>query len=89
MLNSQNEVQNWNEAKRHSSPFLPIVVSILVTLVWLVFILFYALFWSRGYGLFQNFVVFFATLFIMALAIGLMWLIWGRNQWHWWSKQNW
>lgn len=89
MLNSQTEGQNWNVTKRHSSPFLPIVFSILAVLVWLIFILFYALYWSRGYGPFQDFVVLFATLFITAILIGLMWLIWGRTREHWWSSQNW
>ena len=88
MLHSQGEGENWGLAKRHPSPFLPIVVSIVAALVWLVFILFYALFWSGSYGLFQDFVVFFATLFVLVLAVGLMWLIWSRNQWHWWTR-NW
>ncbi len=73
-------------SKRHSSPFAPIVASILGALVWLVFILFFALFWSGSYSLFQDFVVFIASLLITVLVVGLMWLIWGRNQWHWWSS---
>ena len=88
MWNFQVEDQSsWGAAKRHSSPFVPIVVSVVGALVWLFFILFFALFWSKGYNLFQDLVVFFATLFITAIVIGLMWLIWGRHQWHWWSNQ--
>ncbi|MGA2387294.1 MAG: hypothetical protein ABSG33_12275 [Candidatus Bathyarchaeia archaeon] len=88
MLNFQVEDQSsCGGAKRHSSPFVPIVISVIGALVWLVFILSFALFWSKSYNIFQDFVVFIATLFIAAIVIGLMWLIWGRNQWHWAS--NW
>jgi hypothetical protein len=69
-------------------PLVPIVVSIVGVLVWLIFILFFALFWSKGYNLFQDTVVFIATLAIAALVIGLIWLIWGRNQWQWWTREH-
>ncbi len=78
--------QNLNLAQPKSSPLAPIIVSIIGILAWLVFILLFALVWSEGYNLFQNIVVFVATLCITALVIGLMWIIWGRNQWHWWTR---
>ena len=84
---AENE-KNWNKAHQRSGfPFVPIVISIIGVLAWLIFILFFALFWSKGYNLFQDIVVFFATLCIAAVVLGLMWLIWGRNQWHWWTKE--
>ena len=52
-------------------------------IVWLVFILFYALFWSSHFSLFQNIVVFIASLCITALLIGIMWIIWGSKSRMW------
>jgi amino acid transporter len=86
---AENE-KSWNITRQRSGfPFAQIIVSIVGALVWLMFILFFALFWSKGYNPFQDIVVFVATLFITALIIGLMWLIWGRNQWRWWTRENW
>jgi amino acid transporter len=88
LLSQAVNKQSWN-GKPHKSgfPLAPIVASIVGVLVWLIFILFFALFWSKGYNLFQDIVVLLATLFIAALVIGLMWIIWGRNQWHWWTRE--
>ncbi|MGA2681939.1 MAG: hypothetical protein ABSF44_09085 [Candidatus Bathyarchaeia archaeon] len=84
---AENE-KSWNIKKHRSGfPLVPIIVSIVGILVGLILILFFALFWSKGYNLFQDIVVLIATLFITALVIGLMWLIWGRNQWHWWTRE--
>jgi hypothetical protein len=53
-------------------------------IVWLVFILFYALYWSSHFSLFQNIVVFIVSLCITALLIGMMWIILGpRRHWMW------
>ena len=80
--------QNWNKMKQKSGfPFVPIIVSIVGVLIWLIFTLFFTLFWSKGYNLFQDIVVFIATLCITGLVLGLMWIIWGRNQWHWWTRE--
>jgi amino acid transporter len=87
--NQTENQQNWNRTQHMSGfPLAPIVVSIVGVLVWLIFILFFALFWSKGYNLFQDTVVFIATLAIAALVIGLIWLIWGRNQWQWWTREH-
>ena len=87
-VQTENE-KNWNMTQQKSGfPFVPIVFSIVGGLAWLIFILYFALFWSENYGLFQDIVVFIVTLCITALLIGLMWLIWGRNQWHWWTKED-
>jgi VIT1/CCC1 family predicted Fe2+/Mn2+ transporter len=82
--------QGWiKTGQKSGSPFVPIIVSVVGVLVWLVFILLFALYWSKGYNLFQDIVVLIATLFITGIVIGLVWLIWGRSQWHWWTRGNW
>jgi membrane associated rhomboid family serine protease len=54
----------------------PVYISILGIIVWLVFILFYALYWSSGFSLFQNVIVTVVSLAIAGLLIGLMWMVW-------------
>ncbi len=61
----------------HNRPLLPIVVSILALVAWLIFILLYALFWSNGFSLFQNVIVTVVSLIITGLLIGLGWVVWG------------
>ena len=65
--------------------FTLIVASMVGFLIWFVFILLFALFWSEGYSLFQDIVVFIATLCIVGVLIGLMWVIWGRDKIQMWS----
>ena len=66
----------------YHGPLAPIVASILGIVAWLVFILLYALYWSKGFSLFQNVVVTFVSLIIVALLIALMWVVWGfRRGW--------
>jgi len=84
MPNFQPENQKgWDRTGNHSSPFILIIVSALGILAWLIYILLFALYWSKGYNLFQDLVVFSATLCITGVMLGLMWIIWGRNKWHW------
>ena len=54
----------------------PVVASILAVVGWLVFILLYALYWSKGFDLFQNVIVTLVSLIVMGLLIGAMWLVW-------------
>ena len=66
--------------RRRGPPFALVIASMLGVVAWLVFILVYALFWSKGYDLFQNFVVTVFSLAITAILIGVMWMAWGfRN----------
>lgn len=68
----------------HTRPIGGIVLTLLAMIAWLLFILFYALFWSSGYTLFQNIVVVIVTLGITGVAIGLAWVVWGsRNVKNW------
>jgi hypothetical protein len=71
---------------RKSSPIGLIVASMVGFLVWLVFILLFALYWSEGFNLFQNIVVFIVSLCITGLLIGLMWIVWGRDKIRMWSE---
>ena len=71
---------------RKSGPLGIIVATMLGVIVWLVFILFFALYWSSRFSFFQNIVVFIVTLCITALLIGLMWIIFGvrtHRMWGW------
>jgi VIT1/CCC1 family predicted Fe2+/Mn2+ transporter len=71
---------------RKSGPIWPIVASMLGVLVWLVFILIYALYWSRSFNLFQNIVVFIVSLGITGVLIGLMWVILGPEKYRTWNQ---
>jgi hypothetical protein len=64
----------------HRGPLVPIAASILSVVAWLVFILLYALFWSKGFSLFQNIIVTIASLLIVGLLIGLLWVVWGFSR---------
>ncbi len=66
----------------YRGPLAPIVASILGAIAWLVFILAYTLLWSGRFSLFQNIVVTLASLLVVGLLIGLMWVVWGfRRGW--------
>jgi len=77
LTNQATYTQTTQPQWKHESSIAPIVVSILSIIVWLVFILFYALYWSKGFSLFQNLIVTIVSLAITGLLIGLMWVVWG------------
>ncbi len=58
----------------------PIALSIIGIIVWLVFILLFALYWSNGFSLFQNVIVTIVSFAIMGLLIGLVWVVWGGKR---------
>ncbi len=68
-----------------SMPFAPVIATMVGIIAWLIFILLFALDWSKSYSLFQNVVVFIVSLCITAMVLGMMWIIWGRNRWDWWT----
>jgi hypothetical protein len=74
-MSSENE--SWKRW-RYGPPFGPIVGTLVALIAWLVFILLYALYWSKSFDLFQNVIVTIATLMIVGLLIGLMWMVWIR-----------
>ncbi len=53
--------------------------SILLLTAWLVFILLYAAFWSSHFDLFQNIVLFFASLVVLFGALATLWASWGMR----------
>ena len=75
----------------YRGPLAPIATSILGIVAWLVFILLYALYWSKGYTLFQNLIVTVVSVLITGLLIGLIWIVWGfrggwgRGRMGWWD----
>lgn len=69
-----------------SNPLSLTLASIIAFLAWLVFILLFAVFWSNGFNLFQDIVILIASIGIVVVLIGLMWFIWGRKQWNWWTR---
>lgn len=72
-------------------PLAPVLGSILGVVAWLLFILLYSLYWSKDYTLFQNAIVTIVSLFVTALGIGAMWLIWYRMTGEprgWWDAGN-
>jgi len=54
-------------------------LTILLITAWLVFILLYAFFWSGGFSLFQNVVLFIASLIALIGAIAAAWASWGMR----------
>ena len=75
------------KGSRYEGPIAPVVASIVAILAWAVFILIYALYWSSGFNLFQNFIVTVVSLLITGLLIGLMWILLGpRDYWRGGSK---
>jgi high-affinity K+ transport system ATPase subunit B len=54
-------------------------VTILLITAWLVFILIYAFFWSGDFDLFQNVVMFIASLIALLGGIGAVWASWGMR----------
>jgi hypothetical protein len=77
------------EHRRGASPFGPIIASMLGIVVWLVFILLYALFWSKGFDIFQNIIVTLFSLVITGILIGITWMVWGYRRFgrfgDWWG----
>lgn len=77
-----NSTTEGRPHERFGPPITAIVASILGIVAWLVFILLYALFWSKGFDLFQNVIVTVASLMITGLLIGAMWVIASRKWWN-------
>ena len=79
MTNQATGAETPQPPWKYEGSIAPIVFSILGVIVWLVFILLYALYWSKGFSLFQNVIVTIVSLAIAGLLIGLMWVVWGNR----------
>lgn len=65
---------------------LPVLLSILGPIVWMVFTLLYVGFWANGFSLFQSFVVVLVSLLILGGVMGSIWTVWGlRHRPDWWD----
>jgi len=78
----------WYPDWDHTRPLGGIILTMVAVIAWLVFILFYALFWSGNYNLFQNIVVTVVTLGITGVVIALGWVIWGFRHVRRWKKPD-
>lgn len=54
-------------------------VTIILLTGWLVFILLYAAFWAAPFSLFQNIVIFFASLIVVFGGVAAVWASWGMR----------
>lgn len=77
----------WGQGWEHSRPLGGILLTFLAIIAWLVFILLFALYWSRGFSLFQDIIVTLVTLVITGLVIGMGWVVWGFRHWKRWMRQ--
>jgi len=57
-------------------PAVPIAISIIGGIGWVVFILLHAFFWSEGFTLFQNIVIGIVSLLIVIAILGVTWVVW-------------
>jgi len=76
LFREYSQAEWWMDPKFHR-PFVPIVLSILGLVAWLLFILVYALWWSNSFSLFQNIIVTIVSLLVTGLLLGLIWVVWG------------
>jgi hypothetical protein len=75
---SSEEKQFPFDWKEHM-PVAPMIVTFLAIAIWLVFILFYALFWSTGFNWFQNIIVTIVSIVLVGLVVGGTWMVWGMK----------
>jgi len=71
---TMSETENRELKRGYQPPVGMIIGSILGVVAWLLFILVYALDWSKGYSLFQNLIVTVVSFTIVGLVIGAFWL---------------
>ena len=74
-----------NHEKNIGPAFGAIIGTVATFVAWLIFVLLYALDWSKGYNLFQDLIVTFVSFLVAGLVIGMIWLSWFRVN----SKGNW
>lgn len=59
---------------------VPIIVSVIAVVGWVIFILLHAAFWSEAFSLFQNIVIGVVTFLVAIGVAGLSWVIWVLRQ---------
>jgi len=73
-------------SEKQLKPLVPTVVSILALIVWVMFLLWFIVFLSPDFNLFQNIVITLGSLLLVGLVVGLMWVIWGFTTGSWSSS---
>ena len=61
--------------------------SIVMAFGWVTFILLFAGFWAERFTLFQNLVIFFASIVVSIGVLAIMWAGWGIR-WSEWSNRE-
>jgi len=61
-------------------PLLIIFASIIIALLWLLFLGIWLLFYASGFGILQNIGIFFISLVVVAILETVIWISWGMNQ---------
>lgn len=81
---------NYGGEKRFGPPIGAILGTVLGVVAWLVFIILYALVWSKNFNLFQNVIVTIASFLIAGLLIAVMWITWifSKGRKYWWNKED-
>jgi len=75
----QGTMGPWKMGPGHMMPGLRwrSIVSIIIAFGWVVFILLFAGFWAERFTLFQNLVIFFASVVVAIGLLAVMWAAWG------------
>jgi hypothetical protein len=73
-------------SEKQPKPLIPLVISIVVLIIWVIFLLWFTLILSPDFNLFQNIVITIGSLLLVGLVIGLMWVVWGFKAGGWSSS---
>lgn len=63
-------------ARDEKTPFIPIVVTLIVSICWALLMMSYVLFWSSDFNWVQNIAIILLSLVVMGCSVGLMWVYW-------------
>ena len=71
----------WMMGQGHMMPGMRwrAIVSIIIVFGWVLFILLFAGFWADKFTLFQNIVIFFASVIAAIGLLAVMWAAWGMR----------
>jgi len=62
--------------RKEANPFIPIVITIIAGIGWVIFMLLHVVYWSPDFTFFQNIVIALLSLVLVGGFIGLMWVVW-------------
>ncbi len=61
--------------------WLPITITIIIGIGWVIFILVHTAFWSGDFSLFQNIVIALVSFLLAGGLVAIMWVVWGVRLW--------